>query len=157
MPCLQHSYLPIKPVLCLPFPNIWPFFTIATYAYIPGVSSSMGDTVLSLRAFDCCSSSCRVGTLWSFLRLNWHVSWFCHFPGLVQATVLLKFMYVFPMSCLGDMFSTGILAFASYNLPTPFHDDPWAFSVGIALSMHALVWGTPELLSFCIVSRGGFL
>lgn len=58
--------------------------------------------MFSLRAFDCCCSSCRVGTLWSFLRLYWHVSWCCHFSGLVQATVLVKFLGMFSLPCLGD-------------------------------------------------------
>lgn len=162
MPCLYHSHLPIKPLLCLPSPNLWPLYYCYIYMHlytyinihtciynllspfnvahmcmcldwdlgfdILGVSSSMGETVLSLKDFDRCSSSCRVGTLWNFLRLYWHVSWCRHFAGLVQATILLKFMGVFLLLCLGNTIhstqASWPLAFIIFPPPSMTFPEP---------------------------------
>lgn len=122
---------------------------------ILGVSSSMGETVLL------CSLSEPLTTAAPLVGLE---------PCILACQLVLPFFWSCPGNCIAEIhghvfpvmpgghysFSTGILASGFYNLPTPFHDVSWAFSVGIALLKHAFVWGTPQSLILSVVSRGGF-
>lgn len=103
MPCLYHSHLPIKPLLGLPSPNLWPLYYCYIYMHLymyinmhtciynllspfnvahmrmcPGLRLGIWhprselihgrncSLMFSLRAFDHCCSSCRVGILGVF-------------------------------------------------------------------------------------------
>lgn len=180
MLCFYPSHLPIKPLLCLPSPNLWTLYYCYIYMHLymyinmhtciynllspfnaphmcmcPGLRLGIwhprselihGETVLSLRTFNAAAllelEPCGVFPIYNGMS-----------AGVAILLVLFRQLYCqnscacFPVMPGGHI-QQGILASGSYNLPTPFHDVPWAFSVGIALLRHALVWGIHSSLFF---------